>query len=219
MYRFLCVSMSKQMMHKFSWVGRNCVHKVPLNCLNPRGTAEWVSDKIQRYRVYTSPTDPQSKLVHHLFYRMGAKKLGKIMNSVLLYCILYFTGCMEKSCVRYLPDAWKIMHPVIFWDCCKKCKSSELWCSPLMLHETEHWTMNSNKNFDWKSSYVQATACYRVNAVLSEDIPYMSVSVWYCGTHIHNINITVALPFALHCSLQGKIQSIKSSANLFTLIM
>ena len=30
----------KQMMHKFLWVGRNCVHKVPLNCLNPRGAAE-----------------------------------------------------------------------------------------------------------------------------------------------------------------------------------
>ena len=44
----------KQMMHRFySWVGRTCVHAVPLNCVrNPLGCASWVR-KIQRYLVYT----------------------------------------------------------------------------------------------------------------------------------------------------------------------
>ena len=48
----------KQMMHRFySWVGRTCVHAVPLNFVrNPLGCASWVQT-IQRYLVYTIPTD------------------------------------------------------------------------------------------------------------------------------------------------------------------
>ena len=60
----------KQMMHRFySWVGRTCVHAVPLNFVrNPLGCASWVQT-IQRYCTLCTqfPTDPQ-KLVHHLLY-------------------------------------------------------------------------------------------------------------------------------------------------------
>ena len=51
----------KQMMHRFySWVGRTCVHAVPLNFVrNPLGCASWVQT-IQRYLVYTIPTDQRN---------------------------------------------------------------------------------------------------------------------------------------------------------------
>ena len=99
------------MMHRFEWVSRNCVHKVALNCLNPQGEAEWVSGKIQSYRVYTI-----------------------LLTHEINLCIICFIEWAPKSnkkgknlCQPHLPDAWKnhasgnyrmhgydkIMHPVI----------------------------------------------------------------------------------------------------------
>ena len=75
------VVISIQMMHRFECVGRDCVHKVPLNGFRP-------NSKVPRAH---NSTDPRIKPVHHLFYKIGPKKLSKKIN-------IYFTD---------LPDAWQ----------------------------------------------------------------------------------------------------------------
>ena len=70
------------MMHRFECVGRDCVHKVPLNGFRP-------NSKVPRAQ---NSTDPRIKPVHHLFYRMGPKKFVKNTKNN------YFTD---------LPDAWQ----------------------------------------------------------------------------------------------------------------
>ena len=62
------------MMHRFECVGRDCVHKVPLNGFRP-------NSKVARAH---NCTDPQIKPVHHLFYKIGPPKLSKIQNFVIL---------------------------------------------------------------------------------------------------------------------------------------
>ena len=62
------------MMHRFERVGRDCVHKVPLNGFRP-------NSKVPRAH---NSTDPLIKPVHHLFYKLGPQKLSKILNVVIL---------------------------------------------------------------------------------------------------------------------------------------
>ena len=68
------VVISIQMMHRFECVGRDCVHKVPLNGFIP-------NSKVPRAH---NSTDPRIKPVHHLFYKIGPKKLSKIQTNNIL---------------------------------------------------------------------------------------------------------------------------------------
>ena len=73
---------SIQMMHRLECVGRDCVHKVPLNSFRP-------NSKVQRAH---NSTDPRINPLHNLFYKMGAPKIVKNTKCC------YFTD---------LPDAWQ----------------------------------------------------------------------------------------------------------------
>ena len=64
------------MMHNLLRVGRELCAQGTSELSEPTRRSRVGSDKIQRYRVHIIPTDPQNKLVHHLFYRMGPK-IGK----------------------------------------------------------------------------------------------------------------------------------------------
>ena len=68
----------KQMMHRFySWVGRTCVHAVPLNFVrNPLGCPSWVQT-IQRYIVYTIPTDQRNLCIIWLLLLCAHKHTNK----------------------------------------------------------------------------------------------------------------------------------------------
>ena len=87
------------MMHKFLWVGRKLCTQGTSELSEPTRRSRVGFGQIQRYRVYTSPTDPRIKPVHHLFYRMGPK-IVKNYNFCILPDSVQFTGCMEISCVR-----------------------------------------------------------------------------------------------------------------------
>ena len=77
------------MMHRFECVGGNCVHKVPLNGLNPL-------DQIQRYRVHTIPPTHKLNLCIICFIKWGPQNHQKYKN-LLFY---RFTGCMANHAFR-----------------------------------------------------------------------------------------------------------------------
>ena len=94
------------MMHRFEYVGRDCVHKVPLNGFRP-------NSKVPRAH---NSTDPRIKPLHHLFYKIGDHGAPKIVKNTK-FC--YFTD---------LPDAWQnhasgnffLTGPMIFFTGRKK---------------------------------------------------------------------------------------------------
>ena len=87
------------MMHRFEWVGRNCVHKVPLNCLNPRGAAEWVRAKFRGTACTQFLPTHKINLCIICFIEWAPKsvKKGKISINIIL------------------PDAWKNYASGNYW--------------------------------------------------------------------------------------------------------
>ena len=79
------------MMHRFEWVGRNCVHKVPLNCLNPRGAAEWVRAKFRGTACTKFLPTHEMKLCIICFIEWAPKSVKRAKISINIS----------------LPDAWK----------------------------------------------------------------------------------------------------------------
>ena len=90
------------MMHRFECVGRDCVHKVPLNGFRP-------NSKVPRAH---NSTDPRIKPVHHLFYKMGPPKLSKIQNCVILQILAYCPERQEKGGISTL-SRLAMMHTML----------------------------------------------------------------------------------------------------------